>query len=113
MQDIIADAKALGNKIAAHPRTVNFTTAARAVSESDDAQGILKQYQEQVTMLQAAEAAGKPIEVADKHALAESEAQVAGNDLLKKMMKCQADYLEMMKHINDAIDEAAAASQAK
>ncbi len=54
MQDIIADAKALGNKIAAHPRTVNFTTAARAVSESDEAQGILKQYQQQVTKLQAA-----------------------------------------------------------
>ena len=112
MEDIITDAKALGKKIAAHPRTIDFVTAARAVSESDEAQGILKQYQEQVVKLQAAEQAGKPIEVADKHALADLEAKVAGNDLLKRMMKCQADYLEMMKHINDAIDEAAAAAQA-
>jgi cell fate (sporulation/competence/biofilm development) regulator YlbF (YheA/YmcA/DUF963 family) len=113
MEDIIADARALGNKIAAHPRTMSFVAAARAVSESKDAQAILKAYQEQVTRLQAAEQAGKPIEVSDKHALAESEARVAGNDLLKKMMKCQADYLEMMKRINDAIDEASAASQSK
>ena len=111
MDDIITDAKALGKKIAAHPRTKDFLAAARAVAENNDSQQILKKYQEQATRLQALEQAGKPIEVADKHALADYEAQVAGDALLKKMMKCQADYLEMMKRINDAIDEATAASQ--
>ena len=106
MEDIIADAKSLGKKIAEHPRMTAFTAAARAVAENQEAQGLLKKLQDQGEKMRALEQGGKPIEVADKHALADYEAQVAGNDLLKKMMKHQADYVEMMQRINSAIDEA-------
>lgn len=106
MEDIIADARALGKKIAANERTRAFMTAARAVAEDRDAQGILKAYQDQVQVMQQAEASGKPIEPADKRKLADNEAAIAGNAKLKEMMKAQADYMEMMHRINNAIDEA-------
>lgn len=110
MEDIIADARALGKKIAAHARTKAFMTAARAVAEDRDAQGILKSYQDQVMAIRQAEAGGKPIEPGDKRKLADCEAAVAGNDKLKEMMKAQADYSEMMHRINNAIDEASQAA---
>lgn len=112
MEDIIADAKALGKKIAAHPRSANFLKAARAVSEDREAQALLKKYQEQVQKLQQLESTGKAIEVADKHALTDCESQLAGNDKIKDMMKYQADYMELMNRINRAIDEATSESGA-
>ncbi len=110
MEDIIADARALGKKIADHPRTRAFMTAARAVAENQEAQAIMKRLQEQAEKIHNLEQSGKPIEVADKRALANAQGDAAGHGLLKQMMKTQADYLEMMQRINAAIDEAAAAA---
>jgi cell fate (sporulation/competence/biofilm development) regulator YlbF (YheA/YmcA/DUF963 family) len=106
MDDIIALARDLGKKIAAHPRCVDFMAAARAVAGDKAAQEVLRTYQDQVRRIQELEHGGKPIEPADKRKLADCEAAVAGNDLLKKMLKHQADYLEFMNRINSAIDEA-------
>lgn len=108
MEDIIAAAKDLGCKIAAHPRCVEFMTAARAVAEDNDAQNVLREYQDQAQRVQILEHSGRPVEVADKHKLAECEMKVAGNEKLKAMMKHQANYVEMMNRINAAIDEATA-----
>jgi cell fate (sporulation/competence/biofilm development) regulator YlbF (YheA/YmcA/DUF963 family) len=112
MDDIIADARALGKKIAAHTRTAKFFAAAKAVAEDKSAQEVLKAYQEQANKLREAEALGKPIEPEDKRKLMDCEAKLAGNDKLKEMMKHQADYLEMMHRINSAIDEATQAAGA-
>ena len=106
MEDIVAAAKELGRKIAAHPRCAEFMAAARAVAEDREAQAILRAYQDQARKIQMSEAAGKPIEVVDKHQLAECEMNVATNEKLKAMMKHQANYVEMMNRINAAIDEA-------
>lgn len=105
MEDIIAHARELGKKIAAHPRCSEFMAAARAVAEDAEAQQVLKTYQEQLRKMQELTAAGKPIEVEDKHKLADCEARIAGNEKLKMMMKHQADYLEMMNRVNNAMDE--------
>ena len=109
MEDIIAQARELGKKIAAHARTKDFMAAAKAVAEDRDAQQILKTYQEQVERIRGLESSGKPVEVEDKRKLQQAEMGVAGNAKLKVMMKHQADYLEMMHRINSAIDEAAQA----
>ncbi len=106
MEDIIADARALGKKIAANPRTVAFMSAARSVAQDEEAQKILQTYQEQAVKLQQLQAAGKPIEPDDKRKLQDCETAIAGNPKLKEMMKAQADYLELMHRINGAIDEA-------
>lgn len=106
LDEILAQARELGKKIAAHPRTKDFLAAARAVAEDRDAQNVLKSYQDAVTKIRRLEAQGKPIEPDDKRKAADAERQVAGNDKLKNMMKYQADYLELMHRINSAIEEA-------
>jgi cell fate (sporulation/competence/biofilm development) regulator YlbF (YheA/YmcA/DUF963 family) len=108
--DILADARALGKKIAAHPRTKDFLAAARAVAEDREAQNDLKAYQDAVTRIRTLEAQGKPIEPEDKRKAADAERQVAANEKLKAMMKFQADYLELMHRINTAIEESSQAS---
>lgn len=105
MEDIIEHARQLGKKIASHPRTTAFMTAAKAVAGDPEAQAVLKAYQDQIEKLHGLEKAGKPIEPEDKHKLADCEGKVAGHDKLKQMMKHQADYLEMMNRVNHAIDE--------
>jgi cell fate (sporulation/competence/biofilm development) regulator YlbF (YheA/YmcA/DUF963 family) len=110
MEDLIAHARELGRMIAAHPRCRDFLTAARAVAEDRGAQGVLRSYQEQLRRIQELEAAGKPIEVDDKHKLMDLQGKVAANEKLKTMMKHQANYLEMMNRVNQAIDEAAQSS---
>jgi len=106
VQDIIEHARQLGKKIASHPRTVEFLNAARSVAEDSEAQGVLKAYQDQIEKIRGLESSGKAIEPEDKHKLVDSEAKVAGHDKLKLMMKHQADYLEMMNRVNQAMDEA-------
>ena len=106
MEDIIAHARELGKRIAAHPSCASFMTAARAVAEDAEAQETLKAYQEQMKKIHDMEQTGRPIEPDDKRKLAESQTKVAGNEKLKEMMKRQADYVEMMNRINQAIDEA-------
>ncbi len=69
MEDIIAHARELGKKIAAHPRCSEFMAAAKAVAEDLEAQKILKAYQDQARRVQELSTAGKPIEVDDKHRL--------------------------------------------
>lgn len=106
MEDIIADARALGKKIAANPRTVSFMNAARAVESDSEAQKVLRAYQEQAVKIQELQNSGKPIEPEDKRKLQDCEGAIAANEKIKEMMKAQADYLEMMHRINGAIDEA-------
>jgi cell fate (sporulation/competence/biofilm development) regulator YlbF (YheA/YmcA/DUF963 family) len=112
MDDIIAHATELGKKIAAHPRTAAFLKAARAVAEDREAQGLLRAFQDQAEHMHELEASGKPIEVADKRKLADSEAAVAANARLKDMMKYQADYMELMNRVNNALEDAIHAERA-
>jgi cell fate (sporulation/competence/biofilm development) regulator YlbF (YheA/YmcA/DUF963 family) len=110
MEDLIAQARELGRRIAAHPRTVDFLAAARSVAEDRDAQQILRDYQEQIGRIRELEGGGRPIEPQDKRRLAELEQRVAANEKLKQMMRLEADYLEMMHRVNAAIDDAAQAA---
>ncbi len=108
MDDIISDAAALGKKIAEHPKMTQFVAAVKAVQEDTVANGLLKDYREFSQQIEAKSRDGKPIEVEEKHKLADLESKVAKNDKIKAMIRGEADYLDLMRKINDAIDAAAA-----
>jgi cell fate (sporulation/competence/biofilm development) regulator YlbF (YheA/YmcA/DUF963 family) len=103
MQDIIRLAQELGNRIAEHSRTKSFVAAAQQVEQDKDASEILHQYEQALGRIQQLEAEGKPIEVADKHAVRELEGKLRSNDTLKNLMKTQADYMELMRQVDTAI----------
>ncbi len=111
MDDIIADAAALGKKIAAHPKMTTFIDAVKAVQADEEANGLLTQYRELSQQIEAKTREGKPIEAEEKRNLATLETNVAKNDKIKVMIRGEADYLDLMRKINDAIDAAAADAQ--
>jgi len=112
MDDIIADAAALGKKIAAHPKMRAFIAAVEALKADQTAESLLKKYQEASRAIESKASQGKPVEVDEKHALADLERQVASDAKIKEMVRCETDYLDLMRRINHAMDAAAAEAHA-
>ena len=104
MDDIIAKAHELGKLIGAHERTRAFITAAKAASEDKAAQDVMRAYQKHAETLERLQMEGKPIEPDMKRKLAEGQLAVASNARLKELSRLQADYLELMNKVNDAIE---------
>lgn len=105
MDDIIAKAHELGKLIGANERTRAFVTAAKAAAEDTAAQEVMRQYHQQAEALQRLQMEGKPIEPDMKRKLADGQLAVASNARLKELSRLQADYLELMNKVNDAIEE--------
>jgi len=109
LRELLDKARALGETIAAHPRMREYTAAREAVEKDADTQSLLQSYGRQAEHIRALERNQKPVEVADKQKLAEIEGRMAGNDALKRLMRCQADYVELMNQVNRAMEAPLAA----
>lgn len=104
MEDIVAAASDLGKRIAAHPRTKAFMTAAKAIEADSESLKLLQDYQRQLERVRERERSGAAIEPEDKRKLADLEQRSAGNEKLRALMRTQADYLDLMSRVNQAID---------
>jgi cell fate (sporulation/competence/biofilm development) regulator YlbF (YheA/YmcA/DUF963 family) len=104
LQELMDKAGALGQAIAAHPRMREYNAAREAVEKDADAQSLLRDYAKQAERIRELERNQKPVEVADKQKLAEIEGRMAGNDAFKRLMRCQADYVELMNQVNRAME---------
>lgn len=107
MQDhaeLIDKARALGEALARNPRVREHAAAQKAVRASVESQRLLREYQQHVEHVHELEAAQRPIEVADKRKLADFEQKMAGDEALKRLMRAQADYVELMNQVNQAMD---------
>jgi cell fate (sporulation/competence/biofilm development) regulator YlbF (YheA/YmcA/DUF963 family) len=110
-QDLLNQAKALGEAIAQHPDVRAFFSARMEVEKDAAAQVLLKNYSAQTQRLQQLTAEHKPIEPEDKKKLMEFEQQLAGNSTLKKMMGAQVGYIALMNRVNQAMETPLAAAQ--
>ncbi|TWT43730.1 hypothetical protein RAS1_01290 [Phycisphaerae bacterium RAS1] len=104
IENLLDQARRLGQSIAQNERVQAFFAARDAVHHDPSAQALLKDYMSHVDKLRGLEAGGKPIEVADKHRLGELEQAMAHNDPLKDLMRTQADYVELMTRVNQALE---------
>lgn len=98
-------ARSLGAQIAGHERTKNYFSAQKAVQSDGEARRIMQEYQKHVEHVQRLDIEQKPIEVADKQRLVDLEARVAGHASLKSLMQAQADYMELMTRVHQAMEE--------
>lgn len=103
-QELIEQARTLGEAIAKHPEVQAFLRARVVVEQSSDAQELLKAYGEHAQRIRRLEAEKKPIEVADKHKLAEYEQRMASNEALKKMVAAQVNYVALMNRVYQAME---------
>ena len=106
MQEVIDKANTLGEAIARHERTKAFLAADEAVHKDDEAKAVMEAFHAQAAHIHQLETSQQPIEPADKQKLAAVQAQMAGNELIKNFVRCQADYAELMNNVNQAIDHA-------
>jgi cell fate (sporulation/competence/biofilm development) regulator YlbF (YheA/YmcA/DUF963 family) len=103
-QELLEQARALGEAIASHPHVQAFMKAKARTEADSDAQRVLGDYQKQVQRIRKLETEQKPIEVGDKRKMAECEQAMASNDALKELMRTQADYVALMNQINRAME---------
>lgn len=104
-QELLTMARTLGESLAAHPTVKAYYDAQRAARSDPAAQTLLRDYQAQLTYVQQLEEQQRPIEVADKQKLKTLEGQMAANEALKTLMRCQTDFVALMSNINRAIDD--------
>lgn len=110
LNELIESARKLGELIARHPRMQAYAAARKAVIADHDANRLLSEYSRQADHLRQLEATRQPIGVDDKRKLGELEQKFSSNDLLKALMRAQADFVEMMGHVNRAMESPMAAS---
>ena len=107
MEDILELASKLGKRIAGDERARAFTKAREALDADHKARQMLADYQQSQRKVAELEAAGKPIEPEDKRQLVELHTQVVGSDILKDLLKTQADFLQMMTLVSQKIESEA------
>jgi cell fate (sporulation/competence/biofilm development) regulator YlbF (YheA/YmcA/DUF963 family) len=103
IMELLQRARELGEAIAGHALVRTYSAAQEAARADQQAQALLREYAQHMEHMHELEAARRPIEVADKHKLAELEARIAGHAVLKDLMRAQADYVELMNQINHAM----------
>ncbi len=101
--ELIAQARALGEALARNEAVKAHAEAQRAVQNDAQSQELLRNYNAQAQRVQKLQTEGQPIEADDKRKLAELEQQLAGNDTIKVLMRTQADYMALMNSINQAM----------
>ena len=100
MDDILKKADEVASMLLEHPRYQELRKARDAVRADPAAGKALHAYEQQVDKVQQLAAQHKPIEVADTHRLAELEQQVSGNEKIRELVRCQADFSELLNRLH-------------
>lgn len=102
-QEIIAEAQKLGDLIAQHDAAKKLESALKALQNNVESQRVLNDYNRHLQALGEKEAAGRPIEVADKHKLETLQKAVIMNPLLRGFQTAQMDYVDLLRKVDDAM----------
>ena len=100
---ITAQAAELGKLIAASPAGTAILKTRKELQADEQAHKMLEGYQEQMQKIAQLEKDGKPIEPEDKRKLVELQQEVASQSTLKRWIKAQADFAQLMHEVNQAI----------
>lgn len=102
--EILAAARELGKLIATHDAARRFEEVARQLQADTEAQRALNDFNRFMQKIAEKEAAGQPIEVADKRQLEALQNKVVRMGVLQKFQIAQMDYLDLMRQVDDAIN---------
>ncbi|HOQ62030.1 MAG TPA: YlbF family regulator [Vicinamibacterales bacterium] len=103
MDQLIQKAEELGRLLSEHERFKGLIAARDVVRADPKAAQLLRDYDALVRKVQHLAETGQPIGVDDKHKLADMEKLLSGNAAIRDFAAAQADFTEMMNHVNRAI----------
>lgn len=105
LEQLLDQARLLGEAIVAHPKVKAYLEAQRGVRDDQEARRLLTEYQQQATKVQQLTSQGQSIEPELKQQLSACEQAMASHESLKNLMRAQADYIDLMNRINQAMEE--------
>ncbi len=103
MEEILELASKLGAAIANNNRYKMFKETEEQLKKDNVAKDISEKLEKQSKKIYELEKNLKPIEVEDKKKLQQLKEEVASNPSIQKFLKAQADYVELMKKVNERI----------
>jgi cell fate (sporulation/competence/biofilm development) regulator YlbF (YheA/YmcA/DUF963 family) len=103
MEEILELASKLGAAIANNNRYKMFKETEEQLKKDNVAKEISEKLEKQSKKIYELEKNLKPIEVEDKKKLQQLKEEVASNPSIQKFLKAQADYVELMKKVNERI----------
>jgi len=106
VKELLDLADTLGKKIAESPRYAGLRLAEERLEGDDEAKQLFDDYVEQNNRLAEMEASGSPIEPDDKRKLAEAREKLLGCEMAQELVRCQADFAELMNSVNEKIRDA-------
>jgi cell fate (sporulation/competence/biofilm development) regulator YlbF (YheA/YmcA/DUF963 family) len=111
-QEIMDAATKLGKLIAENSVGKKLEAAINKLEGDIDAQRAMTDYQRFIQTLGEKEAAGKPIEVAEKQKLQTLQNTVVHNLTLQQFQIAQMDYLDLMREVDQVISAQSTGQQA-
>ena len=103
MDEVIKQARQLGTVIARDLRYIAFAKVREAVEVDGEAKKLVESLVSQIARIAELERNLKPVEPEDKRELERLQQAAAANPKLQEFMRVQADYVEMMRAVNGAI----------
>ena len=105
MQAVLELAEKLGKLLAEDPRGKAYIQAVEDLNADAQAQQLLRDYETQARKIAELERQVKPVEVDDKTRLADLQAQIASNQLVKRFLQSQVEHLDMLRKVHQKINE--------
>lgn len=103
MEEILKLALDLGKQIAKQERYIRLREAEDSASVDKETGEALESYERQRRKVAQLEADKKPVEPEDKRELQRLSDAVHSNPVLQNLAQAQADYMELMSRVNQAI----------
>jgi cell fate (sporulation/competence/biofilm development) regulator YlbF (YheA/YmcA/DUF963 family) len=105
MTAIVELAERLGKAIADAPQTKALHDARKTLQADAETSNLLKEYNTHADKIAQLEQQNKPVEVADKHLMAELQGKLASSDTFKNFTAAQMEYIDLMRKVNTAIQQ--------
>ena len=105
MEEITQLAEKLGKAIAGSPQAKKLRDAREQLRQEEGLSETLDEYREQSDKIAKLEAENKPVEVEDKHKLRDLHEKLAGSEAFKKYTAAQMDYVDLMRKVNQSLQQ--------
>jgi cell fate (sporulation/competence/biofilm development) regulator YlbF (YheA/YmcA/DUF963 family) len=102
--EILAAAGRLGGLIATHPSIVAYKEVARQLDLDVAARDLLMQYEQLIERLSQKEAQMLPIEISEKRQFEQLQQSIALQPTLKRFAQAQAEYMDLMRKVQENIN---------
>ncbi len=104
-QEILQAAANLGAIVATHPSIAAYKEIIRQLDLDVGAKNLLQQYEQLIELLTMKEQQMQPIEVSEKKQFEQLQQSIMMNQTLKKFGTAQQEYMELMKKVQESINE--------